>query len=532
MVVSRAHERDGGDQMHGDAIGNCRGVEEKNKQFPEALSPKSLALMPRPLPGLFAAFAAAVLCSVLAFTLGSHRPDAPSRLSIKLVHRDIAVRASSYAGVAQSDAELADMQALAASVTEDDARALSEHIFEKGKFSLRGSHNNGSSASFSTRQLRLQSGDRQFFVAFSTPADIYTLAALAKFTGRHVTSHVHDDVFIAIGGESFAARARRFPGVAWVQEREGVDKVGGSLKLHLEQLAQEPSITQLRRRLIPSTRVSDSNPIIALTAQCWHDACGAAAVDVKPLCPVVYVHAAVIDVMCAADMVERAVALLADHVGVEHVEIKERMEHKNFAGRAIVGTGPSATSPSQSRVLSGISVSNSVIGIADTGIDMSNCFFYDSTKNSFPYANSRVLNSYSYLPCASCSRCCASFSPSGCTNDLNSCGNSIDQDGHGTHTSGTIAGNAVDGTVSNGNGIAAGAKLFFQDIENRQPDAKCYYVKNGVNYCGGLNVPSDLGNLFQPAYDAGAYVSLSLPPLCCCLCVCLNFVSPCAACSS
>ena len=478
------------------------------------MPPKSHALMARPLAILFTAAAAVVLCSVLALTLGSHRPDAPSRLSIKLVHGDIAVRASSYAGKGQSDSELTEIQALSASLTEEDARALSEDIFEKDRFSVRGSHNNGSSTSFSTRKLRSELGDKQFFVQFSTPADIYTLATLAKFTGHRVISHVHNDLFIAIGSESFAARARRFPGVAWVQERAGSDKVGGSLKLHLDQLAQEPSIAQLRRRLIPSTRVNDNNPIVALIAQCWHDACGAAAVNVKPLCPVVYVHASVIDVMCAADMVERAVSLLADHVGVEHVEIKERMEHKNFAGRAIVGTGPSATSPSQSRVLSGISVSNSVIGIADTGIDMSNCFFYDAANNVPPYTNSRVLNSYSYLPCASCSQCCASYSPSGCTNDLNSCGNYIDQNGHGTHTSGTIAGNAGDATtVSNGNGIAVGATLFFQDIENRQPDATCYLVSGGVNYCQSLNVPTNLANLFQPAYDAGVYVSLVTPPL-------------------
>jgi len=470
--------------------------------------------MARPLAVLFAAAAAVVLCSVLALTLGSRRSDAPSRLSIKLVHGDIAVRASSYAGVGHSsDSELTEIRALAASVTEEDARALSEDIFEKSKFSVLGSHNNGSSASFSTRKLRSQLGDKQYFVQFSTSADIYTLAALGKFTGQRVISHVHDNLFIAIGSESFAARARLFPGVAWVQERAGSDKVGGSLKLHLERLAQEPSITQLRRRLIPSTRVSDSNPIVALIAQCWHDACGAAAVDVQPLCPVVYVHAALIDVLCAADMVARAVALLADHVGVEHVEIKERMEHKNFAGSAIVGSGPSATNPTQSRVLSGISVSNSIIGVADTGIDMSNCFFYDASNTAFPYANSRVLNSYSYLPCASCSRCCASFSPTGCKDADNSCGNSIDQDGHGTHVSGTIAGNVGSSSpVSNGNGIAAGAKLFFQDIENIQPDASCYYVSGGVNYCEGLSVPSNLANLFQPAYTAGAYVSLVPPP--------------------
>jgi hypothetical protein len=470
--------------------------------------------MARPLAFLFAAAATVVLCSVLALLLSSSRPDASSRLSIKFVHGDIAVRASSYSGVGQSghNSELIEIQALAASVTEEEARALSEDIFEKSKFLVLGSHSNGSSASFSTRKLRSQLGDKQYFVQFSTSADIYTLAALGKFTGQRVISHVHDNLFIAIGSKSFAARARLFPGVAWVQERAGSDKVGGSLKLHLERLAQEPSITQLRRRLIPSTRVSDSNPIVALIAQCWHDACGAAAVDVQPLCPDVYVHAALIDVLCAADMVARAVALLAGHVGVEHVEIRERMEHKNFAGSAIVGSGPSATNTAQSRVLSGISVSNSIIGVADTGIDMSNCFFYDASNTAFPYANSRVLNSYSYLPCASCSRCCASFSPAGCTDAANSCGNNIDQDGHGTHVSGTIAGNVGSASpVSNGNGIAAGAKLFFQDIENRQSDATCYLVSGGVNYCGGLNVPSNLANLFQPAYTAGAYVSL-VPP--------------------
>jgi hypothetical protein len=479
--------------------------------------------MARPIAVLFAAAAAVVLCSVLALTLGSHRPDSPSRLSIKMIHGDIAVRASSYAAEGQSDSELAEIRAHAASITEEYVHALSEEIFEKGKFSLLGSHNNGTSASFSTRRLHSQSGDTQYFLQFSTSADIYTLAALAKFTGRRVISHVHENLFIAIGSKSFAAKARRFPGVAWVQERAGADKVGGSLKLHLEQVSQEPMVTQLRRRLMPSTRVSASNPMVALIAQCWHDACGAAAVDVKPLCPTVYVHAAVIDVMCAADMVARAVALLADHVGVEHVEIKERMEHKNFAGRAIVGSGPTATSPSQSRVLSGISVANSVIGVADTGIDMNNCFFYDAGNNAFPYTNSRVLKSYSYLPCAYCGRCCDSDSPSGCSNLDNACGNNVDESSHGTHVSGTIAGNAgaayASSPVSNGNGIAAGAKLFFQDIENVQPDDKCFYVNNGVNYCGGLGTPSNLANLFEPAYAAGAYVSLVPLAAVCALCV-------------
>jgi hypothetical protein len=53
--------------------------------------------MARPIAVLFAAAAAVVLCSVLALTLGSQRPDSPSLLSVKMIHGDIAVRASRYA---------------------------------------------------------------------------------------------------------------------------------------------------------------------------------------------------------------------------------------------------------------------------------------------------------------------------------------------------------------------------------------------------------------------------------------------------
>jgi subtilisin family serine protease len=204
-------------------------------------------------------------------------------------------------------------------------------------------------------------------------------------------------------------------------------------------------------------------------------------------------------------MLERAVSLLSELVGVEHVDIKQRMEHKNFAGSAIVGTGPLATSITQSKVLTNIDVSGSVIGVADTGINMNNCYFHDPNNNAAPYQNSRVVARYSFLPCTSCGRCCRSGSPSGCSNDENACGNYLDQDGHGTHVSGTIAGNA-GGTapISLGNGISSGAKLFFQDIENILPNDKCYLPGS----CDGLYPGSNLANLFQPAYDAGVYAPL------------------------
>ena len=222
------------------------------------------------------------------------------------------------------------------------------------------------------------------------------------------------------------------------------------------------------------TRAPITNKLQFLSRQEW-----SAAVNVQPLCGDVYVHAGVIEVLCAADMVAKAVTLLADQIGVEHIEIKEIMETKNFAGRAILGTGPLASSPSQSLVLSNIDVSQSVIGVSDTGINMNNCFFYDNGK----IANSRVVHDYNFLPGSMCGRTVP-------------CGNMLDEQGHGTHVAGTVCGNAATNAAAEaGNGIAVGAKVFFTDIHNENI----------------LSPPSNLANLFQPAYNAGVYVHL-LPP--------------------
>jgi len=264
-------------------------------------------------------------CSALANSL---RRDHPSLLSIKMSHSDIPVRASSFVGGPGdgeyfSDAVAEEVRLATESVTQDDVHATSQSIFEKHKFSLLGSHNNGSSVSFSTRKMRSKSGHTQFFVQFSTSADAFTLAALTKFTGEQVIAHVHDNLFIAIGGKSFDRKARQFPGVVWVQERDGSDKVGGSLALLLDTLEHKTLASVQRLHLRQSQSIATA--ITAIIAQCWFDACGAAAVEVKQICPDVYVHASLIEVFCPSSAVPRAVQLLVAHAGVEHVELKQVM---------------------------------------------------------------------------------------------------------------------------------------------------------------------------------------------------------------
>lgn len=108
--------------------------------------------------------------------------------------------------------------------------------------------------------------------------------------------------------------------------------------------------------------------------------------------------------------------------------------------------------------------------------------------------------------CARCGRCGNKVAG---TEAAQACGNSVDQDGHGTHVAGTIAGKSITSTTPATdaiNGIAAGASLFFQDIHNDVTDATCKSVGLDEGCGGWLNPPSDLYYLFKPALDAGARI--------------------------
>jgi subtilisin family serine protease len=444
------------------------------------------------------------ICSVLAVlslalaVSGNRFNDARS---FKLAHATLSIHSSSFSKAIEHDShtEAAAAAAAAAAASSEETEAISDYIFRKSKFTLHGSHSTATPASaFSIRSLGAKRKDKQYFVHFSTLCDVGTLLALHKFTGRHVIAHIDGGLYVAIGGQGFAAKARRFPGVSWVQEREPSSK----LSTDLQQILKKTAVGVKEQTTHGQLGGGDRAALTEVIAECWYDGCAAAASAVKSVCPDVYQHPTLVEVHCPAHSLHGAVSVLSEHVGVDHVDIKPVVQFSNFGSRAILGTGPSATSPNQSLVLSRIDVSNSIIGVADSGIDMNNCFFYDDSSSS-PWQNSRVVHTYEVQPCSKCGRCCSSNSGPQCSNELNTCGNFKDENGHGTHVAGTIAGSGP-GSVTYGDGIAAGAKIFFQDTLNIVNASVCY--SSNAKKCLANSQPTDLLDLFAPAYNAGVRV--------------------------
>jgi hypothetical protein len=182
---------------------------------------------------------------------------------------------------------------------------------------------------------------------------------------------------------------------------------------------------------------SGGDAFTEIVAECWfYDGCVAAAAAVRHVCADVYLHPTLVEVHCPPHTLDEAAAVLSQHIAVDHIEVKSVAAFTNFGGRAIIGAGTTSSTPKASRVLSTINVTSSIIAVADSGIDMNNCFFYDANVTSAPWNSSRVVESYNALPCEFCGRCCGSQSGPACTNASNTCGNYIDESAHGTHVAG------------------------------------------------------------------------------------------------
>lgn len=139
------------------------------------------------------------------------------------------------------------------------------------------------------------------------------------------------------------------------------------------------------------------------------------------------------------------------------------------------------TTTSSSSSTSRLRGENQLVGLADSGLDMTHCFFYDPASPAAGPTH-RKVHAYYVMPGAD---------------------ESDDPAGHGTHTAGSLAGDPLEGSnprVSQYGGLAPKSRLVFHDIGCSAREAWCANP-------GKLTVPVALGEyLFEPAYEAGARV--------------------------
>jgi len=183
---------------------------------------------------------------------------------------------------------------------------------------------------------------------------------------------------------------------------------------------------------------------------------------------------------------------LADLRVVMRVERDYEVQTFNRWGKPISETG---NDHSQSiTVQGGLTGSGQIIGVSDTGLDMSSCYFYDPNVSA-PYCD---------VPNTSGSG--AIILPTGCLklshrkvvqyvrqNGITDYAD--DKSGHGTHVAGTVAGQSIlnYGDFVKYNGMSASAKISFYDL--------------GDPATSSLKLPDDIDReLFQVQYASGARI--------------------------
>jgi hypothetical protein len=172
-------------------------------------------------------------------------------------------------------------------------------------------------------------------------------------------------------------------------------------------------------------------------------------------------------------------ALLAQQKGVSDLRYRLPKATFNANGKSIVQTESFTTSFPYTNA--GIDGTGQVVGIGDTGLDELSCFFRNTDSSKV------ARSSYKNPTYDNTKRKVIQY--------ISYCDDTDTEEGHGTHVSGTVAGQLIgtDTTYESDNGHASGAKIAFFDMEYSS------HPERGINYPDPFDE-----TVLTPAYTAGA----------------------------
>lgn len=157
------------------------------------------------------------------------------------------------------------------------------------------------------------------------------------------------------------------------------------------------------------------------------------------------------------------VSIIADQPESHYLESVSTYESYNAFASTVIQSNSKPALPNPMYQV-GLNGQNQVVGLADTGVAYTSCFFSNATST----APTNTLNANAKI-----------------VRYISTYGDTTDSNGHGTAVAGTILG--LNGT-SISNGITPNAKLHFTDIQSGN---------------GALTPPTNLGDLFTAPYADG-----------------------------
>ncbi len=166
------------------------------------------------------------------------------------------------------------------------------------------------------------------------------------------------------------------------------------------------------------------------------------------------------------EVAQATIAHLAQLEEVLWIEEAVPLQLLNDTSRWVIQTNV----PGNTRISDqGLDGTGQIVGVGDTGLDYDSCYFRDTSGAPIGFTHRKVVGYASYA------------------DDYD--GNM----GHGTHVSGTVAGDQAPVTANTtANGMAPKARLFMTDLTPGEQNI--------------LYPPDDLGEMFITPYDAGARI--------------------------